>query len=98
MCGCPDQHASRPCSEQHKYALEPMTRPSGPYQPLELVDFDPDELVHPPIAPQVEQLARQLHRPACHPQTKNAPVWLERRKRESAHFIVCHCAVWQLEV
>lgn len=49
-------------------ALEPMSRPTRPDQSSELVRLDPDDLVHPSIPPEDEQLTGEFHGSAGHPQ------------------------------
>lgn len=73
-----------------------MPRPPRPDQPLQLIDLDPDQLVHPPVAPHREQLSAKLHCAPSHPESEDTPVWLEGRNGEAAELVVGHCPVWEL--
>ena len=51
-----------------------VTVPTCPYNPLQLVGLDPDELVNALVAPQLEALPPQLHGAPGHPQEDQAIV------------------------
>ena len=73
-----------------------MPRPPRPDQPLQLIHLDPDQLVHPPVAPHREQLSAKLHCAPSHPESEDTPVWLKGRDGEAAELVVRHGTVWQL--
>ena len=54
--------------------VEPVAGPPCPDDPLQLVGLDPDYLVHPLIAPELEALPAQLHGPTGYPQKYEAIV------------------------
>ena len=65
-----------------------MTRPTRPYQPAQLPRLYPDDLVHPSIPPEVEQLSCEFHRAARHPEGEEAPGGLKRGDRQASEVVV----------
>lgn len=72
--------------------IEPVTSPSGADDALQLIRFDPQDLVTPSVAPQVQTLASQFHGSSRDPQEDESLV-LEAGDVQVPHLVVRHGAI-----
>ena len=83
--------------KRNRYMIVGLTSSSRSDNPLQLIRFDPNDLVDSFIAPQVETLSAQLHSSSSHPK-ENVAVILKVGYRKLPHLVVGHCAVRKFHV
>jgi hypothetical protein len=75
----------------------PMACAASSNDALQLVCFNPYNLLNPAVAPDAETISSKLHRTSRHPQ-ENHTILVDVPYLQIPHLIVCECTVWELHV